>query len=114
MDCTVYDTLDIISKKWALMIIIALQDKEKRFSEIKRNLSGITAKTLSTRLKELEHEKIITKKTDDSAIPIRCTYSLNESGKELIELASGIKRWGVRWKFKTSGCRTRSCEECMS
>ena len=75
--CTVYKTLDHLSKKWMLLILLELykgSSEKKRYSEIKKNMPDITPKVLSARLKELEEYNIITKAIDTSSFPVKCEY----------------------------------------
>lgn len=114
-DCTLYQTVDFISKKWTLLILLELYkapNGKKRYLELKKTLPGITAKILSTRLKNLEQEKIITKKIDTSAFPIKCEYALTESGKDIIKIIKDMKRWSLRWKITNKECASQDCREC--
>ena len=113
--CTVYKTLDIVGKKWSLLIILSIykaDDNRKRYSCIKKDLASITGKILSKRLKELEKEDLLAKYVDDSKIPVNTYYSLTESGKELIKIIKEIKRWGLRHKFKNDICKAKFCKNC--
>ena len=88
-DCTVYLTVDLIAKKWSLLIILSIYRgdlKPKRYSQIKKQVKGITPKVLSYRLKELEREGLIEKRVDAGSVPIKTFYSLTESGKDLIKI----------------------------
>src|SRR5947208_174126 len=61
-DCGVNKTLKIIGSKWTMHILHNLFDGPKRFGELQRNADGISPKTLTLRLRELEKDKVITKK----------------------------------------------------
>lgn len=112
--CTVYKTTDIIAKKWTLLIILSIYkgNGKLRYSEIKKDLANITPKILSSRLKELEKEKIITKETDTKSTPIKTYYSLTKSGKDLIKIIQDLKEWGVKWKQGSRVCRSSLCKDC--
>jgi DNA-binding HxlR family transcriptional regulator len=116
-DCTVYKTLDILGKRWALLILLELykgKEKNKRFNELKKGLSDITPKILSLRLSELEREGLIKKQIDNSKIPIKCEYSLTESGEDFIHIIEEIKKWGLKWKFDNPECKATYCKQCLS
>ena len=56
-NCTIYKTVDIIAKRWSLLIILEIfkgPGGRKQFTDLKHSLHGITPKILSTRLKELQ------------------------------------------------------------
>lgn len=109
-ECTVFRTVDIVAKKWSLLIILSIIKGKgsKRYHEIKKDLDRITPKVLSTRLKELESEGILIRKVNE----LKVTYSLTESGKDLIKVIENIKEWGLKWKVQNNQCKEKSCEFC--
>jgi DNA-binding HxlR family transcriptional regulator len=114
-NCTVYRTIDIISKRWSLLILLSIyksKNNTKRYNEIKKDLSSITSKILSSRLKDLERENIIKREIDDSEIPLKVYYSLNDSGKDLIKIIQDIKKWSLKWKIKNDVCDNTKCKDC--
>ena len=115
IDCTIYKTSNFIGKRWTLPILLELYKgnlKFKRYSEIKKNLPTITPKILSLRLKELEKEKLIKKNIDTSAFPIKCEYSLTESGEDFIKIIKDIKKWSLKWKQENKLCQNLDCRIC--
>ncbi len=114
-DCTVYKTIDIVGKRWSLCILLELykgNDPHKRFNELKKRVKGITAKTLSTRLKEMEEDGLVKKELATSLpMPVH-TYSLTESGEDLIGILQDLKQWGLKWKFDNRICSISICKEC--
>jgi len=114
-DCTIYKTASFIGKRWTLLILLELykgDSKWKRYSEIKNNLSEITPKIFSTRLKELEKENLIIKKIDTSKFPVKCEYSLTKSGGDFIGIIKDIKKWALKWKIRNIVCEKANCKEC--
>lgn len=88
-------TLSIIAGKWKMKIIYLLINCEvARYGEIKRSITGITHKMLSSQLKELELEGIINRK-EYPQIPPKVEYSLTAKGKSLKQLISDICLWGI-------------------
>jgi DNA-binding HxlR family transcriptional regulator len=113
--CTVYNTVDFVSKKWSIIILLELyrgNKQTKRYSEIKDSLKVITPKVLSTRLKELEKEGLIAKRIDASGFPVKCEYSLTESGRDFIEIIQNIKQWALRWRPHQKACESANCLYC--
>lgn len=114
-NCTVYRTADFIGKRWTILILLELyksRTKWKRYSEIKKGLQNITPKILSVRLKELEKEGLVVKKIDVTSFPIKCEYSLTDSGKDFIKIIKDMKKWALRWKIKNKVCELTNCLEC--
>jgi len=114
-NCTVYKTMDFISKKWTLLILLELYKggkTKKRYSEIKDKMKDITPKVLSERLKELEKEGLITRKVDASRFPVKTEYSLTNSGKDFIPIISQMKIWALKWKPHNKLCESVDCKKC--
>lgn len=86
-------TLKIIGSKWTILILRELCDGTKRFGELQKALNGISPKTLSQRLKDLEKDKII-KKRIFAEIPLHVEYSLTPHGQSLREVIDKIRQWG--------------------
>lgn len=91
--CGVEKTLKIIGSKWTMNILHNLFSGKKRFGELQKSLMGISSKTLSLRLQELEKEKIIYKKVF-AEIPLHVEYSLTAKGRSLKDIFSKMARWG--------------------
>ena len=114
-DCIIYKTTNFIGKRWTLLILLELfrgDSNEKRYSEIKKGMPEITPKILSMRLKELESEGLVKRRVDASEVPVKCLYSLTESGDDFIKIIQDIKKWALKWKFKDKVCEKVNCEEC--
>ncbi len=93
--CPIEGIIDIISKKWALLIINGLRNQGKlRFNDLMKELEGISPKTLSDTLKELQAEKLI-KRESFAEIPPRVEYSLTEDGVELGKAILPLIRWAA-------------------
>ncbi len=82
-----------LSKKWAISIIITIGNFEHlRFKEVQARIKGITAKTLTDRLRELEREGVLRRKVYQE-IPPRVEYSLTEKGVELRNALKPLMKW---------------------
>lgn len=91
--CIVSELWEHLSRSWALQILGELNGSETiRFNELKRRLTGITAATLSERLKEFENDGLITRKIYPE-IPPRVEYSLTDDGKELSIIIGQLDKW---------------------
>ena len=113
--CTVYKTVDMVAKKWTMVILLELYrggGGPKRYNEIKSSLREITPKVLSTRLKELEKDQFITKKIDTSSFPIKTEYTLTQMGLEFIKVIQDIKEWALKWKVDNKVCERLDCKNC--
>jgi len=114
--CTVNLTVRYIARKWTLLILLELykgQNHTRRFSELKRCLSGITQKVLSSRLKELENEGLVDKRVDETSFPAKSEYTLTKSGLEIIDIVKDLKLWALKWKIQNIECNSQDCRECV-
>ena len=93
MKCPLCEIMNVISKKWALLLINAIgNNKTIRFSELKRVLKGINSKVLSDRLKDMKAVGIIHRKSFDE-IPPHVEYFLTDSGKSFRKAIIPLMDW---------------------
>jgi len=94
--CPVGCCAEIISGKWTLLLIRDLAEGSCRFCELERSLEGISPRTLSLRLRALEDNGIVERKTYPE-VPPRVEYRLTEKGKALVPLIDDMRAYGRRW-----------------
>ena len=93
-------TLSLISGKYKIRILYALMEfKIVRFNEMKRYIGGISYKSLSQTLKELERDDLVNRK-EYPQIPPKVEYSLTEIGKSLIPILDSLCEWGDNHKIQ--------------
>lgn len=93
--CPIAKTLDVIGTKWTFLIIRDLLiEGTMRFSDLQKSMDGISPKTLSLRLKELEVQGIV-ERTVYPEVPPRVEYTLTEKGKCLEHIFIELKRFGL-------------------
>ncbi len=87
-------TLSLISGKYKMTILYTLMEfGVVRYNELQRYIKGISYKTLSCSLKELEADGLIVRK-EYPQIPPKVEYSLSERGKSLMPILDGMCEWG--------------------
>lgn len=90
----VADALFVIGGKWKLRIIVALTDGNKRFNELQRLVDGISAKVLSTELKDLELNGFV-KRNVYTGTPVVVEYELSEYAETLSDVLNSLREWGI-------------------
>ena len=90
--CPSRDVLDVIGSKWTVLIVPALIDRPLRFGELRRRLDGITQKSLTQALRQLERDGFLTR-TQYPTIPPRVEYALTPLGHKVAGLLSSIREW---------------------
>ncbi len=93
----IHDTMDVIGGKWKISILGGLMFQPMRYSEILREVSGISGKMLSRELKELELNHLISR-TVLNTQPITVEYRLTEQGETLKPLIQTIAKWGLDYR----------------
>ena len=88
--------LMIMGNKWTPLIVMALSNGANRFCRLEDQLPGISPRTLSQRLDDLEQFKIITKKTF-AEVPPRVEYELTDKGRDLIPILQSMADWGSKY-----------------
>ncbi|MCE7064357.1 helix-turn-helix domain-containing protein [Dyadobacter sp. CY326] len=89
----VQDALEVLSGKWKLPIIVSLIFGNKRFSQIAKEIPGITDKMLSKELRDLEANCLVKRSVYDS-IPVVVEYTLTDYGKTLMPVIDVLRNWG--------------------
>jgi DNA-binding HxlR family transcriptional regulator len=91
--CAFEFTLDMISGKWKGLILWHLREKTLRHGEIKKTLGSITQKMLTQTLRDLEEEKLISRKVYP-VVPPKVEYTITERGLKLIPIFVQLINWG--------------------
>jgi len=92
----VHDAMDALSGKWKISIISSIcYYNKRRFSDILKDVNGISNKMLSKELKELEINKLISRTVLDTQ-PITVQYQLTEYGLSLKEIINNLADWGIK------------------
>ena len=87
-------TLSLISGKYKMTILYTIAEFEVvRFNEMQRYIDGISFKTLSKALKELETDGLVDRK-EYPQIPPKVEYRLTEKGKSLMPVLDYLCDWG--------------------
>ena len=88
-------TLSLISGKYKPVILYCLMEYEPvRFNQMQRYLGRVADKTLSQNLKELEADRLISRKMY-AEIPPKVEYSLTERGRSLMSVLDKLCDWGM-------------------
>ncbi|WP_029284561.1 helix-turn-helix domain-containing protein [Pedobacter sp. R20-19] len=88
------DTMDILNGKWKMSIIACLCYKPMRYSELLKEVRGISGKVLSRELKDLEVNELIERIVLSTA-PVAVEYRITDYGNSLRDLTNTIADWGL-------------------
>ena len=90
--CEVRNILDRIADKWSLLVIFVLADGTRRFSELRREIDGISQRMLTLTLRQLEREGLVTR-TVFPVVPPRVDYELTPLGSTLLDTIQSLVAW---------------------
>jgi DNA-binding HxlR family transcriptional regulator len=91
-DCPTRLILNRIADKWTVLVVILLEEGTKRFSNLQREIGGISQKMLTQTLRGLERDGLVTRKVY-ATVPPKVEYSLTPLGHTLKDLLYAIKTW---------------------
>ena len=94
--CPIHHVLSYIGNKWAILILRELFQGNRRTNEFLAALPGISTKTLTARLRELERHGLITR-TVFPEVPPRVEYSLTAKGREIQPIMVALSQVGQQW-----------------
>jgi len=99
---SIKDALEAIEGRWKLLILFALSGGNKRFGQLSKEVAGITDKTLSKELKNLEANKLINRAVYDT-FPPTVEYSITAHGRSLEKVMDELHFWGLSHREKIIG-----------
>ncbi|HLO47058.1 MAG TPA: helix-turn-helix domain-containing protein [Kamptonema sp.] len=99
--CPIQFMLELLGSKWSVLILRELFRCDRRTHELLEALPGISSKTLTLRLRELEMHGLV-KRTVYPEIPPHVEYALTEKGREVQPVMAALKQVGERWLGKKS------------
>lgn len=90
--CPSRSVLEHITSRWGVLVLAALLEDGRRFSELRRIIGGVSEKMLAQTLQTLERDGFVHREAHP-VIPPRVDYSLTEVGEQAARLVSGLARW---------------------
>jgi DNA-binding HxlR family transcriptional regulator len=91
--CKIDTVVEIIGKKWNLLIIWHLRSSTLRFSELQHRMCGINSKTITKHLRDLEQHAILIR-TVFPEVPPRVEYELTDRGRKVLPIIEAMMDWG--------------------
>ena len=94
--CSVAACAEIIGAKWTALLVHDLSEGARRFSELEHSCAGISPRTLAERLRALEEEGIVLRRSFPESPP-RVEYELTEKGEALLPIIDAMRQFGREW-----------------
>ena len=94
--CSVAATGEIVGSKWTVLIVHDLSEGPRRFTALEHACAGISPRTLAERLRWLEAEEIVVRRSYAESPP-RVEYELTQKGDALKPIIDEMRRFGHEW-----------------
>ncbi|MFE5285665.1 winged helix-turn-helix transcriptional regulator [Nocardia sp. NPDC056611] len=91
-ECPTRHLLDRISDKWVSLLLNALADGPRRYSDLNRIVAGVSQKMLTQTLRGMERDGLVSR-TVTPSVPVRVDYRLTALGQSLLPVMRAIKNW---------------------
>jgi DNA-binding HxlR family transcriptional regulator len=104
--CTVRDVLGRVGDKWSALTIAMLGTGTKRFSQLRRDIDGISQRMLTVTLRNLERDGLVSRQIYPE-VPPRVEYTLTDLGTSLHESILGLVQWSENHTTEIQQARTR-------
>jgi DNA-binding HxlR family transcriptional regulator len=95
-ECPVTTAIAIIAGKWKPTILCEMRDGARRFSDLKREVPGISEKVLSAHLRDLEADGIISRREFYDGGVLATEYAFTDYGSSLKPILTALADWGAR------------------
>ncbi|MEV4462721.1 helix-turn-helix domain-containing protein [Micromonospora echinofusca] len=90
--CPGHQLLATLSDKWVTLVLAALADGPRRYSDLSRTISGASQKMLTQTLRKLERDGLLAR-TVTPSVPVRVDYEITALGRTLLPIQQAIKHW---------------------
>jgi DNA-binding HxlR family transcriptional regulator len=104
-DCRTRRGLELIADQWTMLVVVALREDTKRFSQLHAHIEGISKKMLTQTLRGLERNGLV-KRVVYPVIPPMVEYSLTTLGQTLIEPIWALREWSEQYIEEVERTRT--------
>ena len=112
-DCrAISEVLARVGDKWTVLVVNLMGSGPKRFSEIKREVGGISQRMLTLTLRALERDGLVTR-TVTASIPPRVDYALTDLGRSLLAPVRALGAWALSNRESIEEARRRFDADTM-
>ncbi len=103
--CPSRQLLDRLSDKWVGLVICALERGPRRYSEIAREVAGVSQKMLTQTLRTLERDGLVEREVTPS-VPVRVDYRLTALGTSLLPVMDAVHAWAEHHMDEVNSARS--------
>ena len=96
--------LNRVGDKWSILVIALLDEGTRRFTELRREIDGISQRMLTLTLRQLERDGLV-ERTVYPVVPPKVEYELTDLGSTLIESIRGLVSWAKEHRGQVAAAR---------
>lgn len=104
--CPTRRILDRIGDRWTVLVIGALSEQPRRFSELRRRIEGVSQKMLTQTLRALERDGLVHRQVF-AEVPPRVEYRLTEAGMTLTTPLKALEAWSIEHYGQVTAAQAR-------
>jgi DNA-binding HxlR family transcriptional regulator len=105
-DRPIDEMLRVRNGKWTLVVVLKLRDSTLRFSELRRQIGGVSQKALTATLRALERDGLVSR-TSYATIPPRVDYALTGLGREALRVFEAWEDFALKYTAEVLASRRR-------
>jgi DNA-binding HxlR family transcriptional regulator len=98
--CSVEEAMRLLGGRWRLLLVSYLMDGPKRFSDLRRDVPGISQRMLTLDLRALEQAGLV-QRTVFAEVPVKVEYQLTEDGEHLKPVVEVMREFGLWLKSRS-------------
>jgi DNA-binding HxlR family transcriptional regulator len=96
--------LNRVGDKWSILVIAMLDQGTRRFTELRREIDGISQRMLALTLRQLERDGLV-QRTVYPVVPPKVEYQLTDLGSTLLESVRGLVSWAMEHRGQVAAAR---------
>jgi DNA-binding HxlR family transcriptional regulator len=104
--CEIRDLLDRLADKWSLLVVELLGEGKKRFTQLRRQIDGISQRMLTLTLRRLERDGLV-ERTVHAVVPPQVDYTLTPLGATLLDAVAPLVAWTRQHRDEIADARSR-------
>jgi len=106
-DCPVRQMFDLVGDRWTSSVLFVIGEEVKRYSDLQRQIPGVSKKMLTQTLRKLECIGLVHRKVY-AVVPPKTEYKLTSLGKSILESISVLADWAVEHQKELRGIQAKS------
>jgi DNA-binding HxlR family transcriptional regulator len=98
------DAVGVLAAKWSVIVLARLASGTYRFSELLRQIDGVSRRMLSATLRQLERDGLVERRVY-ARVPARVEYELSATGEDLLSALGPLAGWGIQHRDDLAAAR---------